>query len=353
MRTLLVGGLALVAHISVGCAQQPMQQHEVSKDHPRLLGDQARLQALKAERPQAYERMANVARDTNADKHSRIMSLSLVSAIDGDATLAREAVDLAMTHVNGDIKQGHVTFAHDLAQVAIAYDLCYDAWTDAERAKAIEYINATVDANVRSESHVFHNGWYGYKYWGEGLAAYATYYENPRAKEILDVLYNDYNSRAAPALELAGAGGGWAEGYYIHYWLYEWLFFCEVARFCEGIDLYETAPSFYRNRAIASMFEVYPGIGIYNSRRSIPMGDGGGITFGGDRDKTVNARRMLVNRYGDDAAHQAAHAFNELTPRTAVGNHAYKDFLWRDESVTQADLAEFKLSHISEGPGYV
>ena len=30
------------------------------------------------------------------------------------------------------------------------------------------------------------------------------------------------------------AGGGFAEGYYIHYWLYEWLFFCEAARRCGG-----------------------------------------------------------------------------------------------------------------------
>ena len=71
------------------------------------------------------------------------------------------------------------------------------------------------------------------------------------------------------------SGGGWAEGYYIHYWLYEWLFFCEVARHCEGKDYYATAPGFFRERAVASMFEMYPGIRIYNSRRPIPMGDGG------------------------------------------------------------------------------
>ena len=40
-------------------------------------------------------------------------------------------------------------------------------------------------ANVRSETHVFHNGWYGYKNYGIGLAAYASFYENPRAPEIL------------------------------------------------------------------------------------------------------------------------------------------------------------------------
>ncbi|MHC4694440.1 MAG: heparinase II/III domain-containing protein, partial [Planctomycetota bacterium] len=207
--------------------------------------------------------------------------------------------------------------------------------------------------NIRSETHVFHNGWYGYKNWGIGLACYATFYENERAKEILGALEEEYRNRAAPALELAGAGGGWAEGYYINYWLYEWLFFCEVARNCEGIDYYAMAPGFFKNRAVASMFEAYPGIKIYNSRRPIPMGDGGGRTFGGDRDKTLSARRILVNHFREDSSHQAVHTFNETTPRSSVGVYAYKDFLWRDTTVKKADLNSFKLSHISGGPGYV
>ena len=214
-------------------------------------------------------------------------------------------------------------------------------------------MNKTVDANVQSETHVFHNGWYGYKNWGIGLACYATYYENPRAPEYLRVLQDDWHSRAAPALELAGAGGGWAEGYYINYFLYEWLFFCEVARHCEGLDFYADAPQFFRQRAVASMFETYPGIGTYDSRRPIPMGDGGGRTFGGDRDKTLSARRILVNHFRDDPAHQVVHAFNETTPRSSVGAYAYKDFLWRDPTVPQGDLSKFRLSHISPGPGYV
>ena len=152
---------------------------------------------------------------------------------------------------------------------------------------------------------------------------------------------------------MAGEGGGWAEGYYVNYWLYEWLFFCEVARHCQGIDYYTQAPKFFENRAVAGMFETYPGLRIYNSRRPIPMGDGGGRLFGGDRDKALSARRILVNRFRDDPGHQAVHTFNELTPRSSVGVYAYKDFLWRDSTVKKTDLEAFKLSHISLGPGYV
>jgi hypothetical protein len=276
-----------------------------------------------------------------------------VCAIEGDAALGRDAIQRAMKVVNAPVRVGHETFGHDLALCAIAFDLCHEHWTDQERAACIKYVNATADANVNSETHVFHNGWYGYKHWGIGLACYATYYENPRAKEFLDRLYEDYRTRAAPALELAGAGGGWAEGYYVHWWIYEWLFLCEAARHCEGIDLYSLAPSFYRNRAVASMFEMYPGIREYGSRRPIPMGDSGGITFGGERDKELAARRILVNYYRDDPAHQYVHAFNETTPRSSIGVYAYKDFLWRDGTAPKRDLSQFKLSHVSPGAGYV
>lgn len=325
----------------------------VPKEHPRLLGSRGRLQNLAEERSDAYARVVRVARDQGADPHSKMISLALVAAIEKDRELGRQAVEMALKTVRGPIRKGHVTFGHDLARCALVYDLCHESWTTDERADFQRYMNATVDANVNSETHVFHNAWYGYKNWGIGLACYASFYENPRAESILRDLEKDYLERAAPALELAGAGGGWAEGYYVNYWLYEWLFFCEVARYCEGVDYYGAAPSFYRNRAVASMFETYPGISTYHSRRPIPMGDGGGRTFGGDRDKALAARRILVNRFRDDPAHQAVHAFNETTPRTSVGNYAYKDFLWRDPTVTQGDLAKFPLSHHSPGPGYV
>ncbi len=328
-------------------------RHPVPKEHPRLLGSREELKKLAQERMPAYQRVVAVARQSGGDDYSRMISMALVCAIDGDKSLGQSAVEKAMKYVNGPIRQGHVTFGTDLALGAIVYDLCHDCWTDEQRARYHEYMNKTVEANVQSEAHVFHNAWYGYKNWGIGLACYATYYENPRAPEYLRVLQDDWHSRAAPALKLAGAGGGWAEGYYINYFLYEWLFFCEVARHCEGLDLYADAPQFFRHRAAASMFETYPGIGTYNSRRSIPMGDGGGRTFGGDRDKTLSARRILVNHFRDDPEHQVVHTFNEATPRSSVGTYAYKDFLWRDPSVPQGDLSKFRLSHISPGPGYV
>ncbi len=345
----------LLAAVSLGSslAAQGEDRHAVPREHPRLFGSRERLVRLAEERPEAYRRVVAVARGGEADDHTKVVSLSLVAAIEEDEALAREAKAVVMRYVDGPIRVGHTPFAADLALAAIAYDHGHAVWSDGERQRLVEYINRTVDANVDSETHVFHNGWYGYKNWGIGLACYATYYENPRAAEILAALEEEFRERAAPALERAGAGGGWAEGYYIHYWLYEWLVFCEVARRCEGIDYYALAPRFFEQRAVAGMFEMYPGIAEYGSRRPVPMGDGGGRRFGGDRDKALSARRILVNRFRDDPAHRAVHAFNETTPRSSVGNNAYKDFLWRDTTVPPGDLEGFPLAHHSSGPGHV
>ena len=328
-------------------------RHAVAQQHPRLLGSRARLQTLAAERGDAYARMVAIARGNPDNEHGTLLAMALVSAIEQDPQLGRRAVEQALRLVDGPIRKGHVTFGHDLTRAGMVYDLCHPYWTEPEKTRFHAYLNATYDANIRSETSPLHNAYYGYKWHGIGIAAYASYYDNPRAAELLVALQEDYRTRAAPALALAGAGGGWAEGYYINYWLYEWLLFCEVARHSEGLDYYSLAPDFYRQRAIAGIFETYPGIREYGSRRMQPMGDGGGRIFGGDRDEALSARRILVNHYRDDPAHQVVHAFNEITPKSSVGLYAYKDFLWRDTTVPTGDLDSFKISHYSPGAGFV
>ncbi|MDA1192220.1 MAG: hypothetical protein O3A46_11135, partial [Candidatus Poribacteria bacterium] len=164
----------------------------VSREHPRLLGSRDDLKRLADERPNDYARMVDVARNQRADDWAKMISMGLVAAIDEDETLGRAAVEMAMRTVNGPIRRGHVTFGHDLARCAFIYDLCHAYWTEDERAAFHRYMNATVDANVNSETHVFHNAWFGYKHWGIGIAAYATWYENERAPEILDTLRTDW-----------------------------------------------------------------------------------------------------------------------------------------------------------------
>jgi len=346
-----------LAILQFGCSQSgdssSSGRHPVPKEHPRLLGSADWLKKLAAERPEVWSRVLEAARSGQADRHAKIISLGLAYVIEGDQAQGRQAVDIALEKIGEPIMVGHVPFGSMLADLALAYDLCWPLWSEEERQKFFDYFGRTVDANVRSETHVFHNAWYSYKHWGYGLAGYATYYEYERAPEIVAAIEKEYRERVVPSFALAGDGGGWAEGYYVHYWSYEWMFFCEVARRVEGVDYFAMSPEFLGRRAIAGMFEMYPGIGEYGSHRPIPMGDGGGRIYGGDRDKTLNARRILVNRFRDDPDHQVVHAFNETTPQVGSRSQAYKDFLWRDTSVPKGDLQSFKLSHVSPGPGYV
>ncbi|MCW8130310.1 MAG: heparinase II/III family protein [Planctomycetota bacterium] len=333
---------------------------DISRDHPRLLGPLEDLKRLAKERPEAYARTREAARmtgfGTEPDNHvlfGKIPSMALVAAIDGDAKLAREAVDLVFERfINRPVRTGHVPFGSDVAFCALIYDFCHAAWTPAERERYFAYVTETREKNMGEEPSPFHNGWYGYKMWGFGLACLATWHENPAAEAMFAVIDEEYRRRAAPALEFSGAGGGFGEGYYIHYWLFEWLFFCECARACAGLDYYALAPKFFSQRAVASMFEMYPTIVERGTRRPVPMGDGGGRECHPERDKALTARRILVNYHRGDPAHQAVHAFNLQTPRVGFPQFAYRDFLWHDPAVKAGDLDGFKRAHVSPAAGY-
>ncbi len=349
-------------------------RHEITTDRPRLLGSRQYLRDLAKQRPHAYQQMVDYARQDLEERtyelQAKMYGLAIAYVIEGNKSEGRKVVDLALKHyIDKPIQVGHVTFAHDLAKCAIAYDLCHDLWTAAERERFRKYVHATIDANHESEPSVFHNGWYGYKHWGYGMAGYALMHDDPEAGTILKDLERDYLNLAAPGLRLAGNGGGWAEGYYIHFWLFEWMFFCEVARTVEGLDYYAAAPEFFDHRATAAMFEFYPPVmppssvpGRYAtstvkpigvSRRPIPMGDGAGRYNTYERDKTLTTLRILVNRHRNDPAYQAIHAFNLQTPDVALACNLYMSFLWNDTSVKPGALDEFKLSHVSPGAGHV
>ena len=339
--------MTVLSFISAGTAQA--QRHAVPVEHPCLLGTAEELSRLAKQRQDDWVRVVEVVTQRQGGDHERMIGMSLMYVIDQSEEMGKRAVESAMRYVEGPIRIGHVRFGDDLARCAIVYDLCYPVWTPEQREKFHRYLNETVDANVRSETSPFHNGWYSYKHWGIGLAAYACYYDNPRAPEILAALEKEYRERVVPAFRIAGEGGGWAEGFYVNYWTYEWMFFCDVAFRVEGVDYFAMSPEFLSRRAIAGMFETFPGIGEYHSRRQIHMGDGCGKIPGNDRDKTLSARRILVNRFRDDPDHQAVHAFNETTPKSCMVVNAYKDFLWRDRTVRKGSLKKFQTVAFQPG----
>lgn len=331
----------------------------IPREHPRLLGSRDDLVRLRRERPEAYARMAHVARNLDVEPGpathpllGKLPAMGLTAAIEEDDALARRAVEeVCERFLRRPVRTGHVPFGSDVAYTAMIYDLCHPAWREDEKRAFWDFMWESRVRNRFEEPSVFHNGWYGYKMWGFGLGTLASWHENPIAPAMYAEIDTELRERAAPALDRAGDGGGFGEGYYVHYWLYEWLFFCECARRCAGLDYYKLSPAFFGRRAIASMFEMYPAPGPRNTLRPVPIGDAGGRRPTPERDKALAARRILVNYHRDDPAHQAVHAFNLRQPRMAFEYNAYRDFLWHDPTVKAGDLEKFRLSHLSAGPG--
>src|SRR5437016_14408070 len=103
----------------------------VSKNHPRLFGSREYLQGLAKQRPEAYARLKDVAYNLKAthghDDHGgrgKLMAMALVSAIENDAKLGREAVEIVKrVFLDQPVRVGHVSFGIDCSVVAFTFDL--------------------------------------------------------------------------------------------------------------------------------------------------------------------------------------------------------------------------------------
>lgn len=348
----------------------PLATKQVPKEHPRLFGSRERLQALAKERPDAYLRTKQIAgreltpplrdSDSTADfgsavsVHCKIVSMGLVAAIELDEAMGRGAIGMAFRHfIDKGPRIGHEAFGADVGIVGWAYDLCHEYWTDDERKRYHDYIFACRDNNVDEEMSPFHDGWWGYKNAGFIVGLLAVLGETERELVMLYQIDREFRTLAADCLRLAGDGGGYAEGFYVNYYMYSWLVACEAMRNCTGADYLAEVPEFYRHRAMASAFEQYPGIRERGSRRPLAVGDGRGRFFKIERDRALAANHILVNYYREDPEHQQINAFLNTTPHVGADENAYMELLWFDPSVKEGDLSKLRLSHVSKGPGYV
>ncbi|MBA3709978.1 MAG: heparinase II/III family protein [Planctomycetes bacterium] len=348
----------------------PLQTRQVPREHPRLLGPRSRLQALAKERPDAYRRTKAIAgraltepphvADAKGDfgaqvsVYSKAASLALVCAIDEDRDAGRKAIDfIHEQYLNKPVPVGHVPFGADCGVCAIVYDFCHEHWTAEERTRYHTFLFACRDQNVDEELGPFHDGWWGYKNWGFILGLLAVMYETEKELFMLYGIDREFRTIAADSLRLGGDGGGFPEGFYVNYYLHEWLFACEALRHCTGADYLAEVPEFYSERAIASAFEQYPGIRERGSRRPICVGDGRGRFFKLERDGALTANRMLVAYHRGDPSHQAINTFLNQTPHPGADENAWRELLWYDQTVKQGNLKKFKLSHVSPGAGNV
>jgi hypothetical protein len=327
---------------------------KLSPSRCRIFGSKPYLIQLSQERPEDFARLLAVAGAGRVRDWSGAATYALLYTITGQKDYGERALQIARRTAERAILVGHEAFARELAKIAVAYDHAYDLLSDEDKALFHDYLNRTYEANIPYENPVFFNGYYGYKMYGLGLAAYATWPENPRAEEILDYVHGDLQKRAVPGLRLGGLGGGFPEGFYLNYFFADLLLFCETARLLEGIDYYALAPEFFHSHLACELFSAWTDVTEDGSRRLPVWGDGGRLNRN-SRDNQRLAILMLANycRATDPELAGYAQAWSLRTPRTCVEANAFEDFLWFDRKAPAGDLSRMKLAHLARGAGYL
>ncbi|MDH7570738.1 MAG: hypothetical protein QHJ73_14250, partial [Armatimonadota bacterium] len=245
------------------------------REHPRLLGPRAHLRNLAAQKPEAYREI----RASNA-----LLAAGITHAVEG---LSRERVAPLIAAAQRHLAAGPTNRHQDtwiaLNEVALTYDLFHDLLTAEERTAMVEWLNAHLGFYTADES-AFHNSTLS-KILCYLRVGYATWGENPRAKEFRDeALVRLYEQKVLPVLLQFGDGGGYTEcGWYTRGSLWHLVQALELARRVEGYDGFAKAPRFFYQRLAYEMFQPYPGLGEYGSERYAVEGDGAN-TYGGHRE---------------------------------------------------------------------
>ena len=314
----------------------------VLKEHPRLLGPRAFLQQLAKERAQAYEEL----KKTN----DSVLAAGIVNAVDGiPRERAQKWIDAAMKAVADGVTNEHQDTWVRLTDAALAYDLLHDLLSDDERKQIVEWMNGHL-ATFTADEGAFHNSTLS-KVLCYLRVAYATWGENPRAREFRDyAIAKLYEGKLVPVLVECGAGGGFTEcGWYTRGSLWHLVQALELARRLEGYDGFQKAPAFFYQRLAYEMFQPYPGLWTYGAERDACEGDGS-FVYGGHNEYPRHTRTVLAQYFrGSELARAVA-------TRRRKGSNAEArlvDFLWEEEPDAPLDLASFPLSHLASGIGRI
>lgn len=313
----------------------------ILQGHPRLLGPKAFLRERAQSRPEAYK-------EVKAD--DSLLAVGIVHAVEG-AEPSRIAPHLETAKQN--VARG-VTNVHQdtwiwLQDAALAYDLFHDQFSPDERRAIIDWMNGHLKVFTDDEN-AFHNSTLS-KILTYLRIAYATWGENPRAKEFRDyALTKLYDGKVLPVLREFGAGGGFTEaGWYARGSLWNLAQALELARRVEGYDGFAKAPRFFYQRLAYEMFQPYPGLWTYGTERYSDEGDGSTV-YGGHTEYPRHLRTLLASYYGGSPLARAVE-----NKRRKGSNSAARlvDFLYDEEPETSLPLARFPLAHLAEGIGKV
>ena len=343
MGALLLLAALLAADVPKPAPQTPNGAWKAAlREHPRLLGPKAFLRGLAEEKPQAYDEIKKSA--------NSVLAAGIVHAVEGlprDRT--REWIDAAMKRVDGGVTNAHQDTWIRLTDAALAFDLFHDHLSDEERKRIVDWMNAHLGKFTEDEG-AFHNSTLS-KVLCFLRVAYATWGENPRAKEFREhAIVTLYEGKLAPVLNELGTGGGFTEcGWYTRGSLWHLVQALELARRVEGYDGFQKAPRFFYQRLAYEMFQPYPGPWTYGAERYACEGDGS-IVYGGHNEYPRHTRTVIAQYFrGSDLARAGA-------GRRRKGSNPEArlvDFLWEEEPDDALPLAKFPLSHLASGIGKV
>ncbi len=172
------------------------------REHPRLLGPRAYLQAMARAKPQIYAEI----RANNA-----LLASGVTHAVEG---ISRERIDGFIAAAMKNVQRGLTNVHQDtwiwLTDVALTYDLFFNEIQPQDRLRMIEWMNGHLTQYTTDEG-AFHNSTLS-KILCYLRIAYATWGENPQAKAFRDdALVKLYEGKVLPILLEFGAGGGYTE----------------------------------------------------------------------------------------------------------------------------------------------
>lgn len=174
--------------------------------HPRLLGPKGFIQERASKYPELYR---------DLKRSDQLLPRGIVQAVEGIGEEAiRGLIAKALRHLERGITNTHQDTWVWLTDVVLTYDLFFDHISPDDRKKMIEWMNPHLETYTDDE-HAFHNSTPS-KMLCYLRIAYATWAENPRAKEFRDyALRKLYEDHLLPVFREFGAGGGWTEcGWY-------------------------------------------------------------------------------------------------------------------------------------------
>ncbi len=271
-------------------------------------------------------------------------------AVDG---LAKDQVQPFIAAVLTNVERGTTNLHQDtwiaLQDAALTFDGFHNMIAPEDRKKIIDWMNAHLEKYTADEN-AFHNSTLS-KILTYLRVAYATWGENPRAKEFRDYAIDKlYRGKVVPVLKQFGEGGGFTEcGWYSRGSLWHLVQALELARRFEKNDGFQEAPSFFYQRLAYEMYQPYPGLWTYGSQRYPVEGDGAN-TYGGHNEYPRHLRTMLaqyfrgseLSRYVATQKRKGSNLMARLT-----------DFLYEEPADPPADLKTLPLAHLAAGIGKV